>query len=387
MRIVIVTGKGGVGKTCVAAATGLKAAQRGLRTLVMSTDPAHSLGDSFDLGLGPNPLPVAPNLWGLEVDTRREITRHWKDIQEFIRKTIQARGIDAVLAEEVSVFPGMDELFSLLLLKEFFQSGRWDLVVVDCAPTADTIRGLSFPEVGSWYLRKIFPIQKSVVGMIRPLAGKLYDIDLPGEAVFENIRTLIQSLEGMKAILGDPSITSVRFVLNLEKMVIKEIQRAYTYMNIFGFNVDAVFVNKVLPPEVTDPYLARWKRIQAEHLEVAESCFSPVPLFRAPLFDEEMVGLPMLGKLASTLFGDTDPAGVFLNQPPIRIQSGNGECVLQWRIPDLKKEEVNLCTRGEELILNTPMFQRNLFLPRVLVGKKLREARVEADHLLISFEE
>ncbi|MBF0547765.1 MAG: TRC40/GET3/ArsA family transport-energizing ATPase [Candidatus Riflebacteria bacterium] len=385
MRIIIITGKGGVGKTSIAAATAVKAAQFAHKTLVMSTDSAHSLGDSFDLQLGSEPVEISDNLFGLEVDTRKELSRYWSNIQAFIRKTVQARGIDSVLAEELSVLPGMEELFSLLLLKEYYQTKAYDLVIVDCAPTASTIRQLSFPEVGSWYLQKIFPIQRAVVGMARPFAEKIYEVNLPDEGVFDNIRNLILSLEGMKEILVNPAITTVRFVLNLEKMVIKEIQRANMYMNLFGYNVDGVFVNKIFSEALTDPYLDRWKKIQSDNMLLVESSFSPIPIFKAPLFEQEVVGIELLEKLGEVIYDEKDPANVFNHTPPIQLHMEGQNCILKWRLPNLKKSEIDLFTKGDELILQTPLYQRNLPLPRALLGKTLKEAHQNGEHLIITF--
>jgi len=264
MRIIIVTGKGGVGKTSIAAATALRASKMGLKTLVMSTDSAHSLTDCFDLQLTAEPVPICDNLYGQEVDARNELLKNWGNIKKFVSSTLESRGVDNIVAEELSVFPGMEELFSLLLVKRYYWEGFYDLIILDCAPTDSTIRLLSFPDVLNWYLKKIFPIQRQVVKIARPVTRKALGFSLPGEGVFEDIRSFVLALDGIKDLLTDGRITTVRFVVNLEKMVIREAQRAYTYMNLFGYLVDAIFVNRVLPDEMGDPYMKRWKEIQKD---------------------------------------------------------------------------------------------------------------------------
>lgn len=386
MRIVIVTGKGGVGKTSISAATAYKASQLGLKTLVMSTDQAHSLGDSFDCQLGGEAQKIAKNLYAQEIDVRAELYKHWNHIKDFIRNTFQSRGIDNILAEELSVFPGMDELFSILILKDLYINNAYDLVIMDCAPTAATIRQLSFPEVGSWYLKKIFPIQRNAVKIARPIAQSLYDVQLPGEGVFENIENIVTALTGMKEILANPEITSIRFVINLEKMVIKEAQRAFTYMNLFGYNVDGIFVNKIFPQDLEEGYFNRWKKLQKDYTETVYSSFSPVPIFKANLFDQEIVGFEMLEKLANHIFEDKNPAEIFYKDKPIEIKADNGNYILEWRMSSLNKNEIELWTKGEELILQTPQYSRNMILPRVLVGKDIYEAKYENDKLRIVFE-
>lgn len=385
MRILIITGKGGVGKTSIAAATAVRASRSGKKTLVMSTDAAHSLADAFGRELSNEPVRIAKNLWGQEIDARHELERNWGHIRSLIRTNLQSRGIDSVLAEEVSIFPGMDELFSLLLLKDHYQKGDYGVIVIDCAPTASTIRKLSFPEVGNWYLRRIFPVHKAVARVARPVVKKLCDVTLPDQKAFESIKSLIQSFDGMKEILTDPQQTTIRLVVNLEKMVIKEAQRAYTYLNVFGYSVDAVFVNKVLPETVTDGYFDRWKRLHKKYLGEVKASFPALPIFKCKLFEREMVGTAALGQMADHIFDKQDPTDVFCDRRPMNIERKSGNYLLRWYLPSLTKEKIDLFTRGPELILQTPSCSRNMVMPQVLVGKKIKEAEMKEQELLITF--
>jgi arsenite/tail-anchored protein-transporting ATPase len=385
MRIIIVTGKGGVGKTSIAAATALRASKLGLKTLVMSTDSAHSLSDCLDFPLGADPVLITDNLYGQEVDARNELLKNWGNIKRFVSTTLQSRGMDGIIAEELSVFPGMEELFSLLLVKRYHQQNAYDVVILDCAPTDSTIRLLSFPDVLNWYLKKIFPIQRKVMKIARPLAKKALDFALPDEGVFEDIHGFVLALDGIKELLSDSEITTVRFVVNLEKMVIREAQRTYTYMNLFGYTVDAVFVNRVLPDEMDNAYMRHWKEIQKEYYGLVEESFSPLRLFKAKLFDKEMLGLERLDEFGLHIFGNANPANVFCERKPIAITKANGNYLLSWHIPGVSKSEIDLWIKGEDLIVKTPKYMRNMFLPSVLSGKKITAAAFQDDYLRITF--
>jgi arsenite/tail-anchored protein-transporting ATPase len=385
MRIIIVTGKGGVGKTSIAAATALRASKLGLKTLVMSTDSAHSLADCFDVPLTAEAQPIGANLFGQEVDARNELLKNWGNIKRFISSTLQSRGMDNIVAEELSIFPGMEELFSLLLVKRYYREEAYDLVILDCAPTESTVRLLSFPEVLNWYLKKIFPIQRQVVKIARPVTKKALGFNLPDEGVFEEVRSFILALDGIGELLTDSRITTVRFVVNLEKMVIREAQRAYTYMSLFGYMVDAIFVNRVLPDEMDDPYMKRWKEIQRGYYGLVEESFSPSRLFRAKLFDEEMLGLERLDEFGLHIFGDANPAEVFCDRKPMIITKIHDDYLLSWHIPGVSKDEINMWTKGENLILKTPRYMRHMVLPAVLAGKSMAGASFKDDYLRITF--
>lgn len=387
MRILIITGKGGVGKTSISAATAVKCAATGKSTLVMSTDSAHSLSDSFDLPIGSEPVELAPNLYGQEIDAGKELQRHWKDIQNFIKTTLASRGIDNVLADEISVFPGMEELFSLLRLKEYYRTGTYDVVVIDCAPTADTIRKLSFPEVGKWYLKTIFPIQRQAAKVAGPVMKGLYGVQLPTEEVFANVKNLILALDGMKELLCDEHVTSIRFVVNPEKMVIKEAQRAYTYMNLFGYWVDAIFINRIYPQEIQDSYFGKWKVLQGKHLKTIEESFPNIKLFPVELFDEEITGLEKLKMLGDHIFGNNEPDKIFTEGKSIEIleKEPHKHYILSVKMPYVDKKDLDMWVKGDELIIKTNSYKRNLILPRILNSMTLQGANFEEGNLNISF--
>src|SRR5687767_13922120 len=294
MRILLFTGKGGVGKTTVAAATAVRAARAGHRTLVTSTDPAHSLADSFDLPLGPEVSEIADNLWAEQIDAQARLEANYRDIQEHVISLLSWMGVDSVEAEELSVIPGLDEIFSLTDMRRHADSGKFDLLVVDCAPTAETLRLLSLPEVMNWYIERIFPIHRGVTKKIRPVLTKMTSMPIPDDKIFAAVARLHRNLEAVRKLLTDERTSSVRLVVNPEKMVFAEARRTYTYLSLFGYRVDAVIANRIMPEEVTDAYFKKWKDIHAEHLETIEESFTPVPILRSRLFEQEMVGLELL---------------------------------------------------------------------------------------------
>src|SRR5947208_7688500 len=301
-RTILYTGKGGVGKTSVAACTARACAAAGLRTLVISTDPAHSLSDSVGVELGGEPALVEQRLWGQEVNAQEEMERHWSGVQDWLSEVFVERGIDHISAQELTVPPGMDELFSLLRLQSAHESPDWDAIIVDCAPTGETLRLLSFPDVARWWIEKVFPLERQILAAARPLARSLLDIQLPSSAVFADIQRLSKNLIAMNEILRDRERCTVRLVMNPDKMVIGEAMRTFTYLNLYGYLTDAVIVNRVFPSEVGD-YFAGWRRVQEEHLALVRSAFAPVPVLCAPYFDQEVLGAEMLDRLAEALFG------------------------------------------------------------------------------------
>src|SRR2546425_5145999 len=320
MRIVLFTGKGGVGKTTVAAATALRAASEGQRTLVMSTDPAHSLADSFDIPLTSSAEEIAPNLWGEQIDAQERLESNWRDIQEYVISFLNWAGVDTIEAEELSVIPGLDEIFSLTDVKRHVDSGRFDLLVIDCAPTAETLRLLSLPEVMNWYIERIFPVERRVVKTIRPLLSKLTSMPIADDRIFAAVERLHRNLDGVRQLLTNERMSSVRLVVNPEKMVIAEARRTYTYLSLFGYRVDAIVANRIIPPEGEDPYFGKWKDIQAEHLETVRESFQPVPILTARLFDREMVGLDLLAEMGEEVYGERDATDILHRDEPLRVR-------------------------------------------------------------------
>lgn len=385
MRIILYTGKGGVGKTSIAAATALRCAERGYRTLVISTDAAHSLADSLDVPLGPEPTAVSPGLWAQEVDAYHEISEHWGTIQGYLLGILAWRGLDEVVAEEMAIFPGMEELSSLLLITRYAHSKQFDVVIIDCAPTGETLRLLSFPEVARWWLKNIFPVQRKAYHLIRPMVRPFTDMPLPADDVFESIERVFSQLDEMHTILSNPSQSTVRLVVNPEKMVVKESQRTFTYLNLYGYTVDAVMCNRVFPDAIQDQYFNAWKGIQERNWHLIEECFAPLPIFRAPLFGEEIVGQHMLRELASAVFGDRDPAEAMYPGRAQTVAKENGRFVLRLPLPLVSKDSVDLRRVADELVIQIGNQRRNVALPRVLIGLDVAEAKLSDNELKVVF--
>jgi len=381
MRIILFTGKGGVGKTTVAAATGIRCAELGKDTLVISTDSAHSLSDSFDIKIGPDVVSLGKHLWAQEIDVNEEIRKNWGPIQGFINQFLQYRGFDSIIADELAVFPGMEEVFSLLELKNYFVQDQFETIIIDCAPTGDTLRLLAAPDIAKWYMEKIFNIERTVLKAVRPVAQHFVDIPLPTDPVFNSMEGLYKNMIGMKEVLTDQSVTSIRIVLNPEKMVIKESQRAFTFLSLFGYSVDGVVINRVLPEEVHDHFYDEWRKIQTHYLKEIDSCFKPLPLFRVKLANREIIGKRFLSRMAKEIYGDDDPATFFYNDKPIHIVKADEGYCLSLNLPFANKKELNLWVKGSELIIRYKNYKRNILLPRALAVSKMEEARLE-DHIL-----
>jgi arsenite-transporting ATPase len=384
-RIIVYTGKGGTGKTSVAAATGLMSAARGYRTIVISTDAAHSLADSFDVPLGPEPTQVAPNLWGQESEVSYNIKKHWGTIQSYVASVLQWRGLDEVMAEEMSVLPGMDELASLLLIADHHDRGQYDVIVVDAAPTGETLRLLSVPEAGKWWIEKIYPIQRRLVQVAGPVVGRVLGMPMPSNAVFRAGEELFGRLEHMHDLLSDPEVASLRIVLNLERMVIREAQRAFTYFHLYGYSTDLVICNRVIPDDA-GPYFEAWRQVQARYWPEVQADFDPIPIRRAPFFEREVAGIPMLQKLGAAVFGDDDPTAFFHRGRPYHVQRDDGEFVLSLDLPFATKDEVHLHRNGDELVIEVGWWRRNLILPRALIDLPTGGARLDDHVLRITFE-
>jgi arsenite-transporting ATPase len=385
MRVLLFTGKGGVGKTTVAAATAVKAAQGGARTLIMSTDPAHSLSDSFDHPIGDRATPMAPNLWAEQIDAQARLEQNWREIQDYFIQVMNWAGVETIQAEELSVVPGLDEIFALIDVKTNVESGKYDLLVVDCAPTAETLRLLSLPEIMSWYIERIFPVQRRVVNAVRPLVSRMTSLPIAGERFYAAVERLHRNLEAVRRILTDEKASSVRLVLNPEKMVIAEARRTYTYLGLFGYRVDAVIVNRIIPEDVTDPYFGKWKDIQAEHLITVHESFEPVPILTARLFDREMVGLDLLNDMGNEVYGARNVTDVLFRDDPIRVRRRAGGYALSMRLPFVSREDMDIHRRGDELFVRVGTYKRNLILPATLQRLDVRGANFVGDHLEIAF--
>lgn len=385
MRIVLVTGKGGVGKTTVAAATALAAADAGHRVLVTSTDPAHSLADALDYELASEPSGVVPRLDGQQIDTRKQLDRYWGSIRRQLIDVLDWGGAAGIEAEEFLIFPGMDELFALIEVNRHARSGEYDVVVVDCAPTAETLRLLSLPEVLSWYFEKVLPTERRIMKAARPLLGRMTNLPLPEDEVFSAAQSIFESVEGVRELMSRPEVTSARLVVNPEKMVIDEARRTYSYLGLFGYGVDGVVVNRVLPEAVADPYFERWRAIQKGHLDTVDEAFADVPRLRLRLFDDEMVGLDRLRFMATELYGESDPILDFSAVSPFRISEGDGKVVMELDIPFIDKNELDVTRQGNELYVGAGPYRRSFVLPDALHRREVVGARFDEGTLRVVF--
>jgi arsenite/tail-anchored protein-transporting ATPase len=386
-RTILYTGKGGVGKTSVAAATARMCARAGLRTVVMSTDPAHSLSDSLEVELGPEPTPAGERLWGQEVRAQREMEDNWAAVQEWLGKLLADRGIERVRAEELTVPPGMDELFSLLQIKRHHQRGEFDAVIVDCAPTGETLRLLGFPDIARWWLERVFPWERRLVGAARPLA-RTFDVPLPGPEVFDEVQRLVRNMIEMNSILRNAERCTIRLVMNPDRMVIKEAQRTFTYLNLYGYLTDAVIVNRIFPDDVEGGYFDAWRGRQRRHLEEVREGFSPLPVLTSRYFEEEVVGPRMLDRLGAELFvGGYAPQDVLYSQLTQVLSVEDGVATLLLPIPFAEKGEIDLKKVGDELIVAVGGEKRTIILPTALADHSPSGASFEAGTLKVTFDD
>ena len=387
MRVLLFTGKGGVGKTTVASATALRIAAGGKKTLLMSTDPAHSVADAFGIELTPEPTEVATNLWAEQIDPQRRLEDNWREIQQHAVAILNWAGLAEIEAEELSVIPGLDELFALADVKRHHDDDPYDALVVDCAPTGETLRLLSLPDIIQWYMERIFPVERRVMGALRPVARRITSFPLPDDKVYAAVRRFYDKLDGVRNVLTDKGSTSVRLVVNPERMVIAEAQRTFTYLNLFGYRVDAVVVNRLIPDEVSDPYFDRWKEIQAGHMSTIESSFSPVPILKARLRDQELVGASKLASLGDEVYGDADPAAVLHSEDPMSIMKRGPDHVLTLNLPLTQKDDLDLSVKNDELFVRVGPYRRTIMLPKVLAARAIAAARLEDGRLEVTFEE
>jgi arsenite/tail-anchored protein-transporting ATPase len=385
VRVILFTGKGGVGKTSVAAATAVRCAQAGYRTVVMSTDPAHSLGDSFDVELGTSMTPIGEKLWAHEISALHEMQRHWARLHEYAVEVFATQGLDEVIAEEVANPPGMDEIASLMWIKHYVHRGEHDVLIVDCAPTGETLQLLTFPDAARWWLDKVYPWERRAMKLARPVLQPLMDIPLPSDEIFASLKDLLLDLDGMRKVLTDPDITTVRIVLNLEKMVVKEAKRAFSYLSLFGYVTDAVIVNRLLPTEVHDELFKKWQRIHKRYQAEVEQSFAGIPIFNVPLFDSEVVGERMLLRMAKAIYGDDDPAERFVTASPQSIQKEGNDYVLSLDVPFLERSDVDLSRHNGELYVTVGNYRREISLPRVLAQRETAGAAIDDGKLRVRF--
>jgi arsenite-transporting ATPase len=394
MRILMFTGKGGVGKTSLAAATGMKLAELGHRTLIMSIDPAHSLADCFDLDTDlfraqtSDPLAVGEQLSIFELNIQKEIKRHWQEISSYVSAVLRTTGISGVEAEELAILPGMEELSAMMYINQYRRENRYDVIVLDAAPTAESLRFISMPTTLDWYMKHIFPFQRNLLKAVRPIANRVAPFELPTDSYFINIRELFEKLDGIDEIMGDPQITSVRLVTNPEKMVLRETQRAFVYFSLHGLTVDSIIVNRVLPAEVRDVWFNDWHMSQENVLREIEEYFAPVPVKRVPLFSHEVLGTHRLRELAALLYpGNEDPSAVTRTEKPYSFEKQNGTYEIRVLLPFATKGEIGLFKKGDELVVEIGTLRRHIGLPRSMASLSPSRARLEKGLLTVEMQE
>jgi arsenite/tail-anchored protein-transporting ATPase len=385
-RTILYTGKGGVGKTSVAAATARRSAAAGARTLVISTDPAHSLADALQEDVGGDPTKVAKRLWAQQVQAQDELERHWSAVSDWLGGLLMERGVDRIAAEELTVPPGGDELFSLLQIKRAVESGEFEAVIVDCAPTGETLRLLSFPDAARWWLDKVFGREQSMLAAARPLARMFFDVPLPDERVMAEIQRLVGNLVEMHELLRDASAVSMRLVMTPDRMVVAEAMRTYTYLNLYGYLTDAVVVNRVFPDELSQGYFGAWHDVQQEQLALVESAFAPVPVLRAPYFAAEVIGAERLDELGGALFDGRAPTQVFHDRLSQELRVSDGSAELRLDLPFADKGDVKLKKIGLELVVRVDGQKRTIVLPSGMAGYKPISAKLHEGALVVGFE-
>ncbi|MGK7942488.1 MAG: TRC40/GET3/ArsA family transport-energizing ATPase [Crocosphaera sp.] len=389
MRVILMTGKGGVGKTSVAAATGLRCAELGYKTLVLSTDPAHSLADSFDLELGHEARSIQSNLWGAELDALMELEGNWGAVKRYITQVLQARGLDGVQAEELAILPGMDEIFGLVRMKRHYDEGEYDVLIIDSAPTGTALRLLSIPEVGGWYMRRFYkPLQGMSVALrplVEPLFRPIAGFSLPDKEVMDAPYEFYEQIEALEKVLTNNKQTSVRLVTNPEKMVIKESLRAHAYLSLYNVSTDLVVANRIIPETVNDPFFEKWKSNQQVYKQEIYDNFHPLPVKEVPLFSQEMCGMAALERLKETLYKDEDPAQVYYKEDTIRVVQNDQDYSLELYLPGIPKEQIQLNKTGDELNIRIGNHRRNLVLPQALAALNPSGAKMEEDYLKIRF--
>ncbi len=394
MRILLYSGKGGVGKTSVAAATGVQLARLGHRTLVMSVDPAHSLADAFGLRAGlfdartADPFEVRPLLHVQEVNIQVELKRHWKEIAGYLTTVLRTSGLGDVEAEEMAILPGMEELSAMLYVNQYRKQDTYDVIVLDCAPTAESLRFVSMPTTLDWYMKHVFPMERRVLNAVRPLVNRVSPVELPADSYFANIKDLFDRLDGIETVLQDPQVTSVRLVTNAERMVLRETQRAFVYFLLHGLSVDGLIVNRVLPPEAQASFLAGLHGSQQQVLAEMASYFDPIPLRQVPMFTDEVVGLDRLDRLADLLQAlNPDPAAVTRTERPYAFERRNGVHQVRVAMPFAGKGEVGLFKKGDELVVEVGVFRRHIGLPTTLAALQPVRATFEDRTLVVELGE
>jgi arsenite/tail-anchored protein-transporting ATPase len=386
LRILLFTGKGGVGKSTVAAGTAALAAAGGQRTLVLSTDAAHSLADAYGVAVGAEPTEVADGLHVQQVDAQLRFQQSWAEIQGYLLSVLDVAGLDPVAAEELTVIPGAEEVLALLELRLHARSGDWDVIVVDCAPTAETLRLLALPEALGWYMQRVFPAERRIVKALRPVLNRAAGVPMPGDSVFDAVERLHAELDEVRELLTGPG-ASVRLVLTPESIVLAEARRSYTTLSLYGYRVDGVVANRVFPADGADDWRAGWVLAQDDVLEQVEQSFHGLPIWRSVYRPREPVGVEALAGLAREVYGDSDPLAPPEGDGPFRVRRTSTGAVLHLALPHVTRADVDLARNGDDLVVTVGSYRRVLTLPSGLARLRVAGARVETGELLVRFRE
>lgn len=381
-RIILYTGKGGVGKTSISAATASLLASKGYRTLIISTDPAHSLGDALDVEVGPRPKEISKNLYAQEVSVIEAINAHWEELKVYLTGLFQSQGLDPVSAEEIATLPGFDEASHLLYLKEHIDSGKYDIIVMDSAPTGEALKLLSFPEAMTWYMEKLFPISRSTAKIVRPIMKPFLSVPLPEDKVFASAETLYRNLKDVRELLTDSETTSIRLVTNPDRMSFSESKRAFTYLLLYGYPVDTLIINKIYE-EATGNFFDDWRKAQKSTIKEMEEAFAEIKIFKAPLAKSEPVGVEKLSELAKSIYGDIDPNEIFYRGRPIEYMKDGEDYLVKIKLPFASKEKLNLYNKGGELVIEIENWRRVFYLPQSLSDRVPTDAEFKNEYLYI----
>ena len=385
MRIILYTGKGGVGKTSIAAATACKIASEGKKVLVMSTDQAHSLSDSFDIKLCNEPLEISNNLYAMEIDTVIENEKTWGSLKGYIEKLMVLKSKETIESEELLVFPGFEELLSLIKIKEIHDEGKYDVLIVDCAPTGETMSLLKFPDLFKWWMEKIFPFKRKAAKIVKPIIEATIKIPMPTDDTFDEIERLYSKIDELHCLMLNKDIVSIRIVTTPEKIVVKEAKRSFSYLHLFDYNVDGIIINKIFPQVSLKGYFERWEKIQKESIQDINESFKGIPIFKLELMDNELSKYEMLQKVANEIYGEVKPEEVLFKDKIFTVKKHENGYKLSINMPFIDKNELNLSQNGDEITISIKNERRSLVLPTKLQSKEITSAKYDNGKLNIYF--